>query len=104
VDEGSVLLLLHFPVYSIAGRGTVATGRIERGRVRRCETVDIVGGRTAVVTDIEVFHKAVEIGTAGDNAGLLLRGIAADEIARGQILAAPKASCRTGISRPSCMC
>ena len=80
-------------VYSVAGRGTVVTGRIERGQIKRGETVEIVGfeaGRTTVVTDIEQFHKPSEIGLAGDNAGLLLRGIAADEIERGQILAAPK--------------
>jgi elongation factor Tu len=77
-------------VYSIAGRGTVVTGRIERGQVRRGETVDIVGGRSTVVTDIEVFHKPVEVGIAGDNAGLLLRGVAGDEVERGQILAAPR--------------
>jgi elongation factor Tu len=77
-------------VYSIAGRGTVVTGRIERGQVRRGETVDIVGRRQAVVTDIEVFHKPTEIGQAGDNAGLLLRGVSADEVERGDILAAPR--------------
>jgi elongation factor Tu len=77
-------------VYCIAGRGTVVTGRIERGQIRRGETVDIVGSRLAVVTDIEVFHKAVEVGVAGDNAGLLLRGVPGYEVERGQILAAPK--------------
>jgi elongation factor Tu len=77
-------------VYSIAGRGTVVTGRIERGQVRRGETVDIIGGRSTVVTDIEVFHKPVEVGIAGDNAGMLLRGVAGDEVERGQILAAPR--------------
>ncbi len=75
-------------VYVIAGRGTVVTGRIERGRIRRGEAVDIVGGRSTVVTDIEVFHKSVEAGMAGDNAGLLLRGIAADEVERGHIVSA----------------
>ncbi|HEX5242119.1 MAG TPA: elongation factor Tu [Tepidisphaeraceae bacterium] len=80
-------------VYSIAGRGTVVTGRIERGQIRRGESVEIVGfdrGRATVVTDIEQFRKPSEVGLAGDNAGLLLRGIGADEIERGQILAAPK--------------
>ena len=80
-------------VYSVAGRGTVVTGRIERGQIKRGETVEIVGfdgGRTTVVTDIEQFHKPSEIGMAGDNAGLLLRGVAADEIERGQIVAAPR--------------
>ena len=77
-------------VYSISGRGTVVTGRIERGRVRRGEIIDIVGRRQAVVTDLEVFHKPTEIGQAGDNAGLLLRGVSAEEVGRGDILAAPK--------------
>ncbi len=80
-------------VYSIAGRGTVVTGRIERGQVRRGESVEIVGfdsSRATVVTDIEQFRKPSEVGLAGDNAGLLLRGVGADEIERGQILAAPK--------------
>ena len=80
-------------VYSVAGRGTVVTGRIERGQVRRGEAVEIIGfdaSRSVVVTDIEQFHKPAELGIAGDNAGLLLRGVAADEVARGQILAAPR--------------
>jgi len=80
-------------VYSIAGRGTVVTGRIERGQIRRGESVEIVGfdsGRATVVTDIEQFRKPSEVGLAGDNAGLLLRGVGADEIERGRILAAPK--------------
>jgi elongation factor Tu len=80
-------------VYSIAGRGTVVTGRIERGQIKRGEAVEIVGfdaSRATVVTDIEQFHKPAEVGIAGDNAGLLLRGVGADEIERGQILAAPK--------------
>ncbi len=79
-------------VYSIAGRGTVVTGRIERGQVRRGETVEVIGetSRTTVVTDIEQFRKPAEVGLAGDNAGLLLRGVAAGEIERGQILAAPR--------------
>jgi elongation factor Tu len=80
-------------VYSVAGRGTVVTGRIERGQVRRGEPVEIIGfdaSRSVVVTDIEQFHKPAELGIAGDNAGLLLRGVSADEVARGQILAAPR--------------
>lgn len=80
-------------VYAIKGRGTVATGRIERGTIHRGDPVEIVGlagDRTVVVTDIEQFHKPSDIGVAGDNAGVLLRGIEASEIERGQILAAPK--------------
>jgi elongation factor Tu len=77
-------------VYSIAGRGTVVTGRIERGQIKRGEAVDIVGSRASVVTDIEVFHKPAEQGVAGDNAGLLLRGVQSDEVQRGDIIAAPR--------------
>jgi elongation factor Tu len=80
-------------VYSVAGRGTVVTGRVERGRVKRGDAVEIVGydaGRASVVTDIEQFHKPADVGLAGDNVGMLLRGVGADEVVRGQILAAPK--------------
>ena len=80
-------------VYSVAGRGTVVTGRIERGQIRRGEAVEVIGfdaSRTTVVTDIEQFHKPSEVGIAGDNAGLLLRGVASGEVERGQILAAPR--------------
>ena len=79
-------------VYSVAGRGTVVTGRIERGQVRRGEVVEVIGdvSRATVVTDIEQFHRPAEVGVAGDNAGLLLRGVAAGEVERGQIIAAPK--------------
>lgn len=79
-------------IYAIKGRGSVVTGRIERGRIRRGETIELVGwngGRTAVVTDIEQFHRPAEVGLAGDNAGLLLRGVEMDQLSRGQILAAP---------------
>jgi elongation factor Tu len=78
-------------VYAIKGRGTVATGRIERGQVKRGDPVEIVGlvdNRSVVVTDIEQFHRPSEVGIAGDNAGLLLRGVDHDAIERGQILAA----------------
>lgn len=80
-------------VYAIKGRGTVATGRIERGRIKRGEPVQVVGfneERQVVVTDIEQFQKPSEFGLAGDNVGLLLRGINADELERGQVLGAPK--------------
>ena len=80
-------------VYAIKGRGTVATGRIERGTIRRGDSVEIVGlggNRSVVVTDIEQFRQPCELGMAGDNAGLLLRGVDVEEIARGQILAAPR--------------
>jgi len=79
-------------VFSITGRGTVATGRIERGIVKQGEEVSIVGmgaDRKTVVTGVEMFRKLLDEGRAGDNAGLLLRGIGKDEIERGQVLAAP---------------
>jgi elongation factor Tu len=80
-------------VFSIKGRGTVVTGRIERGVITLNEQVDIVGikdTRQTVVTGIEMFHKQLEQGQAGDNAGLLLRGIDRDEVERGMVLAKPK--------------
>ena len=78
-------------VFSITGRGTVATGRIERGIVKQGEEVSIVGmgaDKKTVVTGVEMFRKLLDEGRAGDNAGLLLRGIGKDEIERGQVLAA----------------
>jgi elongation factor Tu len=79
-------------VFSITGRGTVATGRIERGVVKQGEEVEIVGmggDRKTVVTGVEMFRKLLDEGRAGDNAGLLLRGVGKDEIERGQVLAKP---------------
>ncbi|MDX2255951.1 MAG: elongation factor Tu [Pseudanabaenaceae cyanobacterium bins.39] len=80
-------------VFSITGRGTVATGRIERGVVKVGDVVELVGlgdTRTTTVTGIEMFKKSLEEGLAGDNAGLLLRGIQKSEIERGMVLAKPK--------------
>ena len=80
-------------VFSITGRGTVATGRIERGIVKLNDTVEIVGLKdttTTVVTGIEMFRKLLDQGQAGDNVGILLRGIDKDGIERGQVIAAPK--------------
>jgi len=81
-------------VFSIKGRGTVVTGRIERGVIKLNENVEIVGLRDeikpTVVTGIEMFHKMLDEGMAGDNAGLLLRGIDRDEVERGMVLAKPK--------------
>jgi len=81
-------------VFSIKGRGTVVTGRIERGRVKVGEAVEIVGLRDkslgSVVTGVEMFHKSLEEGMAGDNAGLLLRGIERTDVERGMVVAAPK--------------
>jgi elongation factor Tu len=80
-------------VFSISGRGTVATGRVERGVVKVGEEVEIVGIKETtktVVTGVEMFRKLLDQGQAGDNVGILLRGIKRDEIERGQVLAAPK--------------
>ena len=79
-------------VFSISGRGTVVTGRVERGRVKVSEEVEIVGFRDTsktVVTGVEMFRKILDEGQAGDNIGVLLRGIKREEIERGQVLAHP---------------
>ncbi|NNM03896.1 MAG: elongation factor Tu, partial [Gemmatimonadetes bacterium] len=79
-------------VFSITGRGTVATGRIERGIIKMGEEVAIVGldrDRKSVVTGVEMFRKILDQGQAGDNAGLLLRGVGKEEIERGQVIAKP---------------
>jgi len=80
-------------VFTITGRGTVATGRIERGIVKVGDTVEIVGlvekARSTVVTGVEMFRKILDQGQAGDNVGCLLRGIAKNEVERGQVLAKP---------------
>jgi len=79
-------------VFSITGRGTVATGRIERGKIKVGEEVEMVGlGATkkSVVTGVEMFRKLLDAGLAGDNVGLLLRGVGKDEIERGMVLAKP---------------
>jgi len=79
-------------VFSITGRGTVATGRVERGKVKPGEEVEIVGLRPTqktVVTSVEMFRKILDEGVAGDNVGLLLRGIDKDQIERGMVLAKP---------------
>jgi elongation factor Tu len=79
-------------VFSITGRGTVGTGRIERGTVRVSEEVEIVGlgaKRKTVCTGVEMFRKLLDEGMAGDNVGLLLRGVDKDELLRGQVVAAP---------------
>jgi len=79
-------------VFSIKGRGTVVTGRVERGTMKPMTEVEIVGlkdTRKTVVTSMEMFHKTLESVVAGDNAGLLLRGVGRDEVERGQVVAAP---------------
>ena len=81
-------------VFSITGRGTVATGRVERGIVKSGENVEIIGmteePRTVVVTGVEMFKKLLDEAQAGDNIGALLRGVQREEIQRGQVLAKPK--------------
>ncbi|MBL9155870.1 MAG: elongation factor Tu [Verrucomicrobiales bacterium] len=79
-------------VFSIEGRGTVATGRIERGIIKKMSEVEIVGIRPTqktTVTDIEMFRKLLDEGRAGDNVGLLLRGLKKDDVERGQVIAKP---------------
>ena len=80
-------------VFSIKGRGTVVTGRIDRGIIKIGEPIEIVGLRetkNSVVTGVEMFHKQLDEGMAGDNVGLLLRGIEREDVERGQVLAKPK--------------
>jgi elongation factor Tu len=82
-------------VYSVKGRGTVVTGRVERGRVRRGDAVELVGPgiagvRPTVVTDLEQSHRVLDEGVAGDSAGVLLRGVEAGDVGRGVVVAAPK--------------
>lgn len=92
-DTDKPLLLPIEDVFSITGRGTVASGRIDRGTVKVGDEVEIVGikpeTQKAVVTGVEMFRKTMDFGEAGDNVGVLLRGITRDEIERGQVLAKP---------------
>src|SRR5256885_6605824 len=81
-------------IFSISGRGTVVTGRIERGKVKVSEEIEIVGFRPTqkkVVTGVEMFKKLLDEGLAGDNVGLLLRGTAKEDVERGQVIAKPGA-------------
>jgi len=93
-DMDKPLLMAVEDVFSIEGRGTVGTGRIERGKVKLSEEVEIVGLRPevkkTVVTGIEMFRKLLDEGQAGDNVGLLLRGVEKNDIERGMVIAAPK--------------
>jgi elongation factor Tu len=81
-------------VFSIKGRGTVVTGRVDRGKIKVGDAVEIVGlkdkSMPSVVTGVEMFHKSLEMGMAGDNCGLLLRGIDREDVERGQVVAIPK--------------
>ncbi|HEY0717646.1 MAG TPA: EF-Tu/IF-2/RF-3 family GTPase, partial [Streptosporangiaceae bacterium] len=80
-------------VFSITGRGTVVTGRIERGVIKTGETVDLIGikekAQTTTVTGVEMFRKILDDGQAGDNVGLLLRGIKREDVERGQVVIKP---------------
>jgi len=91
-DIDKPFLLSVEDVFSITGRGTVATGRAERGKIKVGDNVEIVGiqeTRKSVVTGVEMFRKTLDEGRAGDNIGLLLRGIEKDQVERGQVIAAP---------------
>ena len=91
-DVDKPFLMAVEDVFSITGRGTVATGRIERGKVKVGDTVELVGikpTRSTTVTGIEMFKKSLEEGLAGDNAGILLRGIQKADIERGMVIAKP---------------
>jgi elongation factor Tu len=92
-EEDKPFLMSIEDVFSIKGRGTVGTGRIERGKCKVGDEVEIVGlmkaGRKTVVTGVEMFNKTLEFGTAGDNVGVLLRGIERTDLERGQVLAKP---------------
>jgi elongation factor Tu len=91
-DIDKAFLMAVEDVFSITGRGTVATGRIERGIVKVGETIEIVGlqkTRSTTVTGVEMFQKTLEEGLAGDNVGILLRGVQKDDIQRGMVLAKP---------------
>jgi elongation factor Tu len=91
-DYDSAFMMPIEDVFSISGRGTVVTGKIERGTVKMGESVEIVGlgeDREVVVTGTEAFRKAIPVAKAGQNVGLLLRGVKREEVVRGQIMAAP---------------
>ena len=91
-DNDKPFLMSIEDVFTITGRGTVVTGRVERGQLKLNDTVEIVGIRptkSTVVTGIEMFRKQLDFAEAGDNAGVLLRGIAREEVERGQVLAKP---------------
>jgi len=92
-DTDKPFLLPVEDVFSITGRGTVASGRVDRGQVKTGETVSIIGIKPeikdAVVTGLEMFRKTLDYAEAGDNVGVLLRGVTRDEIERGQVLAKP---------------
>ena len=93
-DVDKAFLMPIEDIFSISGRGTVVTGRIERGRVKVSDTIEIIGmneeaPRKTVVTGVEMFQKTLDEGMAGDNIGALLRGTKREDIERGQVLAKP---------------
>jgi len=91
-DNDKPFLMSIEDVFTITGRGTVVTGRVERGQLKLNDTVEIVGikpTKSTVVTGIEMFRKQLDYAEAGDNAGVLLRGISREEVERGQVLAKP---------------
>lgn len=91
-DKDKPFLMPVEDVFSITGRGTVGTGRIERGQIRTSDEVELVGlgaKRKSVVTGVEMFRKTLDYGEAGDNVGLLLRGVEKDELERGMVVAKP---------------
>ncbi|MFP6886451.1 MAG: EF-Tu/IF-2/RF-3 family GTPase, partial [Opitutales bacterium] len=91
-DVDKPFLMAVEDVFSITGRGTVATGRVERGKVKVGEEIEIVGlgeSRKTICTGVEMFRKELGQGQAGDNVGILLRGMEKDEIQRGHVIAAP---------------
>jgi len=91
-DSEKPFLMSIEDVFTISGRGTVVTGRVERGMLKLNDEVEIVGLRAttkSVVTGIEMFRKSLDFAQAGDNAGVLLRGISRDDVERGQVLAKP---------------
>ena len=92
-------------VFSISGRGTVVTGRIERGKVKVGEEIEIIGfgpTKKKIVTGVEMFRKLLDEGTAGDNVGVLLRSTEKEEVERGQVLAKGGSIIRTRSSRRRC--
>ncbi len=92
-DADKPFLMAIEDIFSITGRGTVGTGRVERGKVHTGDEISIIGMKEeiskTVVTGIEMFRKILDEGQAGDNVGLLLRGVEKDDLVRGQVLAAP---------------
>jgi elongation factor Tu len=94
-------------VFGIKGRGTVVTGRVERGIVKAGEEIEIVGmgeRRRVVVTGVEMFQKTLDEGRAGDNVGCLLRGVERDQVQRGQVLSKPGSIAPHTRVRPRCTC